>query len=84
MSTKRKKSLGSVTSEKGSRGSRDSRGSRSKKGNEEEGYEAHEEEEECGEKEEGVSEEKNGYVRFNQLSGPRQRRIVRKQFVRSE
>ena len=59
-------------------GSKGGKSIKSKKDNKEEGYEEHEEEKECGEKEEGVSEEKNGYVRLNQLSGRKQCRIVRK------
>ena len=64
--------------ERGEKGSKGGKSIKSKKDNKEEGYEEHEEEKECGEKEEGVSEEKNGYVRLNQLSGRKQCRIVRK------
>ena len=62
----------------GEREARAARASKARRISKKEGYEEHEEERECGEKEEGVSEEKNGYMRLNQLSGQKERRIVRK------
>jgi hypothetical protein len=76
--TKRKKSVGSLDGEKGSKsskGNKGNKGNRVKRGNKEEGHEEHGEEDNDSEKEEDMSEDGNGYVRFHQLSGQRQRRV---------